>query len=83
MDSSDVSFNNDDAQPLISYCPALSAFCPADCSARGSSMGLVAWRTFGFAGHAHSAILGLTAALVVVLTASAVLTAVPAYAQRR
>src|ERR1700730_9647822 len=79
MDRSDVSFSNDDAQPLISYCPALSA-CPANCSACGSSIGPYRSEPSGLRAMSIVRSFGLTAA-VVVLTASAVLTAVPAYAQ--
>jgi TRAP-type C4-dicarboxylate transport system substrate-binding protein len=80
MDRSDVSFSNDDAQPLISYCPALSA-CPANCSACGSSIGPYRGEPSGLRAMSIVRSFGLTAAVVVALTASAVLKAVPAYAQ--
>jgi hypothetical protein len=80
MDRSDVSFSNDDAQPLISYCPALSA-CPANCSACGSSIGPYRSEPSGLRAMSIVRSFGLTAAVVVALTASAVLTAVPACAQ--
>jgi len=73
MDRSDVSFSNDDAQPLISYCPALSA-CPANCSACGSSIGPYRGEPSGLRAMSIVRSFGLMAALVVALTASAVLT---------
>jgi TRAP-type C4-dicarboxylate transport system substrate-binding protein len=80
MDRSDVSFSNDDAQPLISYCPALSA-CPANCSACGSSIGPYRGERSGLRAMSIVRSFGLTAAVVLALTASVVLTVVPAYAQ--
>src|SRR6202048_3287432 len=72
--------SNDDAQPLISYCPAFSA-CPANCSACGSSIGPYRGEPSGLRAMSIVRSFGLTGAMVVALTVSAVLTAEPACAQ--
>ena len=68
MDRSDVSFSNDDAQPLISYCPALSA-CPANCSACGSSIGPYRGEPSGFRAMSIVRSVGFSVAVLVALAA--------------
>jgi TRAP-type C4-dicarboxylate transport system substrate-binding protein len=74
----DVSFSDDDAQPLISYCPALTTCWPF---ASFAASAVVLWRPFGLRAMSIVRCFRFSVAVVVALTASLVLTAAPAFAQ--